>query len=126
MMLPLMLSEGFHKRDIPLERIVEICSYNTANVHGLPNKGDVRVGYDGDLVIVDLNKKVRVSQDILHGRSDFTLYEGWEITGWPTMTILRGEVIAEEGDIVGKPGFGRVIRCIPHNLRKSYSQSSYA
>lgn len=112
-MLPLMLSEGFHRRGLPLERIVEVCSYNTARIHGIPNKGDLAVGYDADVVLVDMKKEVKLSTDILHGASDFTLYEEWQVKGWPIMTILRGNVIVEEGSMVGKPGLGQVVACRP-------------
>ena len=113
-LLPVMLSEGVKKGRIPLEKVVEICCYNPARVFGLyPRKGTISVGSDGDLTIVDLDKKVKVTPDVLHSAADFTIYDGWEMKGWPVMTICRGNVVMEEGEIVGKPGTGRFIKSLP-------------
>jgi dihydropyrimidinase len=71
------------------------CESN-AKVFGLfPKKGVIRVGSDGDMVIVDLNKKATVKPDMLYTSSGWSIYEGWEFTGWPVMTIVRGNVVAE-------------------------------
>ncbi len=109
-MLPVLLFEGVTKKRISLERVAEVSSMNTAKAFGLyPKKGTIAVGSDADLVIVDMNKKVKVGPEILRGEADFTLYDGKTFTGWPTMTILRGNVTMEEGQIVGKAGMGRYL-----------------
>ena len=108
--LPVMLSEGVNKGKISLEKLVEIACYNNAKQYALlPRKGTISVGSDADIVIVDLNKKVKVTAEKLHYISDFTPYEGWEITGWPVLTMVRGKVVMEEGKIVGEPGYGKYI-----------------
>jgi len=115
MILPVMLSEGVNKRQLPLEKVAEVCSYNTAKIFGIfPEKGTIAVGSDADMVIVDLNKKVKVTPDVLHTPPelcDWTIYDGWEFTGWPVATILRGNVIVEDGKIVGKPGNAKWLHC---------------
>jgi dihydropyrimidinase len=112
MILPVMLSEGVHKGRISLEKLVQVCSHNVARVFGLyPQKGDIAVGFDADLVIVDLYKKIKVTLDVLHSSVDWNIYEGWEFTGWPIMTILLGQVVMEDGKITGAPGIGRYIPC---------------
>lgn len=63
LLLPLMLSEGFWKRGLPLPSIADLCSSNPARIFNLPRKGAIEVGYDGDLVIVDLDKEVEVSPE---------------------------------------------------------------
>ena len=109
-MLPVMLSEGVNKGRISLEKLVEIACYNNAKQFGLlPRKGTIGIGSDADIVIVDLNKKVKVTASKLHYISDFTPYEGWEITGWPVLTMVRGKVVMEDGEIVGNPGYGEYI-----------------
>ena len=76
-LLPVMLSEGFHKRGIPLEKIVEVTSYNAARIFGLfPRKGTIAVGSDADFTIVDINKKVKVRPELLKSSSDFSLFDG--------------------------------------------------
>ena len=105
-----MLSEGVNKGRITLEKLVEICCVNNAKAMGIyPRKGVIQVGSDADLVIVDLNKKVRLSAKSLHQFSDYCLYEGWEVKGYPVLTMLRGNIIAENGKLLAKPGLGRYL-----------------
>jgi D-hydantoinase len=109
--LPIMLSEGVGKGRMTLERVVEVCCYNPAKKYGLtPQKGTIAVGSDADLVIVDLEKKLKVEGKNLYTQAaGFYNYEGWEFKGWPVMTILRGNVIMEGGKVTGPPGFGKFI-----------------
>src|SRR3972149_3149971 len=93
-MLPVLLSEGVNKGRITLERLVEVCSYNTARIFNLyPRKGTIAVSSDADLTIVDLHKKVKVRPELLHSESDFTLYDGWTMEGWPILTMVRGKIV---------------------------------
>jgi dihydropyrimidinase len=99
MMLPVMLTHGVHEGRITLERLVQVCCENPAKIFGLyPKKGDIRVGSDADFVVVDLSREVKVGKDHLNTRAGWSLMEGKTYTGWPIMTILRGEVIAEWRD----------------------------
>ena len=94
--MQVMLSLGVNQGRISLERMVEACCESNAKVFGLfPKKGVIRVGSDGDMVIVDLNKRATVKPDMLYTSSGWSIYEGWEFTGWPVMTIVRGNVVAE-------------------------------
>lgn len=108
MILPVMLSEGVNKDRISLEKLVEVCCQNPAKAFGLyPRKGTLSVGSDADIVTVDLNKKVKWTAELSPSVCDWSIYEGWEFKGWPVMTILRGNVITEEGAIIVTPGVGR-------------------
>ncbi len=109
-LLPVMLSEGVNKGRISLERLVEVCCENTARSFGLyPKKGAISIGSDADFVIVDLNKSKRLTPDMVHIGTGFSIFEGSELKGWPVMTILRGNVMVEwpEGapgpKVVGQP-----------------------
>jgi dihydroorotase-like cyclic amidohydrolase len=111
--LPVMLNDGVNRGRISLLRMVQVCSENTARIFGLyPKKGVIAPGSDADLVVVDLDRKVKVTSDMVHSSAGWTLWEGREMKGWPVMTMLRGKVIAEwvdEGkrpEITSKP-FGR-------------------
>jgi len=107
-MLPVMLSEGVNKGRLSLQKVVEACCYNPAKIYGLaPRKGTIAVGSDADLVLVDLKKTVTVKNENLHSQSDFCVYEGWRMTGWPVATWLRGEMIMKDNKILAKPGIGR-------------------
>jgi dihydropyrimidinase len=108
--LPIMLSEGVNKGRLTLEKLVEVCSSNNAKAMGIyPQKGTIRIGSDADLVIVDLNKKVKLSAETDHQYSDSCIYEGWEVTGYPVLTMLRGHVVMQDGKLLAQPGAGRYL-----------------
>lgn len=107
--LPVLLSEGVNKGRMTLSRLVEIVCRNNARVFGLwPRKGVLQPGADADLVVVDLDKTVTVKAKDLFHISDFTLYEGRALKGWPVLTVVGGRVVMEEGEIVSEPA-GRFV-----------------
>jgi len=98
LMVPSLLTEGL-RRGVPLTRLVELVTSSPARFHGLyGKKGDLLPGFDGDITIVDLKETRKVKADALHSAQDFTPYEGVELRGWPTTTILRGEVVFDGGE----------------------------
>jgi dihydropyrimidinase len=102
-MLPVLLSEGVNKNRIGIERIAEVTSYNTARIFGLyPKKGTIQPGSDADLTIVDLNLEKTVTPELLHSYSDYTIYDGWKLRGWPVMTIVRGNIIMQDGQVANE------------------------
>jgi dihydropyrimidinase len=106
-MLPLILSEGVNEGRISLDRAVEVTSTDTAKAWNLyPKKGTIRVGSDADLVVVDLDETKTVTPELLQGGADYSIYEGRDVTGWPTHTVVRGQVAFAEGEVVGEKGFG--------------------
>lgn len=107
--MPALISEGYLKRGIPLTTIAQVLSTNAAQVFQLPGKGEIKVGYDADLAIVDMNWERTITPE-LFGCSDFSIYEGMTWKGWPRYTIGRGEIIQKNGIIVAKPGRGKYIR----------------
>lgn len=110
-MLPVLFSEGVAKGRIPVERFVEITSTNPARLFGLyPGKGTIAVGSDADLVLWAPEERRTIRNDMLLSRAGFSLFEGWEVTGWPHLTIRRGDVVYEEGRITAQPGSGRLLR----------------
>jgi D-hydantoinase len=110
MLLPIMLSEGYHKGRVSLEKIAYILSTNNARVWGMyPEKGTIEVGSDADFAIVDIDKKMVVTPEYMQSFADWGLYDGWEVTGWPTMTIVRGETVMQDGKIIGREGYGQYI-----------------
>lgn len=113
MILPVLLSEGVNKRGLPMERVVEVSSYNPARYFGIyPKKGTISVGSDADIVIVDLNKEVTWRAGMSPSNCDWSIYEGWRFKGWPILTMVRGKVVMEDGKITAEPGYGRYIpRC---------------
>ena len=110
LILPIMITEGVRKNRISLEKVVRLCSYNTAKIFGLfPKKGNLKVGSDADLLIVDLKKTVKFKPDILPSVADFSPYEGMDLVGWPQLTMVRGNIIVKDGQVIGHPGIGDYI-----------------
>jgi dihydropyrimidinase len=109
--VPLMFSEGVMRGRISPNRFVEIVSTAPARIMGLyPQKGRIAPGSDGDVVIMDPDHRRTVTHSMLHENVDFTPYEGMDIQGWPIITIVRGQVVAIDGEFVGKKGYGRFIK----------------
>ena len=107
--LPVLLSEGVNKQRITVEQAAAVSSENVAKVFGLwPHKGAVAPGADADLVLVDLDRDVTVAPELFH--LDYVLYDGWQMKGWPTLTMVRGQVVMEEGEITAEHGVGRYVR----------------
>ena len=111
---PMLFSEGVLKGRIPLERFVDVTATAPARIFGLlPRKGDIAVGADADLVLWDPKETREISANRLFTRTGFSLYEGWKVTGWPRMTLRRGEIAFADGEIVARPGTGELIpRCL--------------
>jgi dihydropyrimidinase len=105
--LPIFFSEGVAKGRISPEQFVALTSTNHARMYGLyPKKGTIAVGADADLTLWDPNRRETIRQEILHHGADYTPWEGFAVTGWPVTTICRGEVVAEDGRLVGARGHG--------------------
>lgn len=108
--LPLMLSEGVNKGRITLEKLVEVCCYNNARAYGLyPRKGTITPGSDADLILIDLDLEREVAPDRLHSAADYTPWAGWKLKGWPTLTMVRGQIVMKGGEIVARPGTGKFL-----------------
>ncbi|MDG5776778.1 amidohydrolase family protein [Haloarculaceae archaeon H-GB2-1] len=106
-LLPLVLSEGVAEGRISLERAAAVTSANNAKAYDLyPKKGAIRVGSDADLVVVDLDETRTVTPDLLQSAADYSMYEGREVTGWPTQTVVRGELAFDDGEVLADPGYG--------------------
>jgi len=104
--LPLMLN-AVNKDMIGLERLVEVFSTNPAMMNGLyPMKGDLMLGSDADIVIADMNMPFHIKGENLKTIQKITPYEGMKGTGMPIMTLVRGQVVYEDGQVIGKPGYG--------------------
>jgi len=110
-MFPVLVTEGYHRRGIPLERIAELSSANPAIAHNLyPKKGAIAVGSDADFAVVDLDSEKTVTLENLHTAQQFSPELGMTFKGWTETTILRGEVIFHQGEVVGQPGYGEYVK----------------
>ncbi len=110
-LLPMLYSEGVRRGRLALQRFVEVTSTNAAKLFGLyPRKGTVAVGSDADLVIFDPTLTRTVSNEMLKSNVDYSVYEGWEVTGWPVLTLRRGEIVFRDDKVVGRPGSGVLLQ----------------
>lgn len=110
-MLPVLLTEGVHKRGLPLPSLVRMLSGNPARIFGVyPQKGSLQPGADADLVVVDLDKEWTLSADQLFYKNKHSAYVGYTFKGSVERTILRGVTIFQAGEIKAQPGYGRPIR----------------
>ncbi len=110
-MLPMLYSEGVRTGRISLSRFVEVTSTNAAKLFGLyPRKGTIAVGSDADIAIFDPELTRTVTADMLKSNADYSVYEGWSVTGWPILTLRRGEVVFRDDTVVGSPGSGELVR----------------
>jgi dihydropyrimidinase len=108
--LPVLLSEGYHKGRLSLQRIAQIYSATPARLFDLgAAKGDVAVGCDADLSLVDLAHEHVVDPVELGSYSDYSPYQGWTLKGWPVRTIVRGVTVMQDHRITGPAGHGRYI-----------------
>lgn len=94
--LALMLTEGHHRRGMPLPQISAVTSYNAAQRFGLPNKGRVAVGYDADLALVDVDAEYVLNAEDLRYRHKISPYVGMTLRGHVKHTIVGGKIVHED------------------------------
>ncbi|MDB5074929.1 MAG: allB, partial [Chloroflexi bacterium] len=101
--LPLMLN-AVRNGLLDLTRCVEVMTSAPARIYGMyPRKGAITVGSDADLVLVDLDNKFTISNREIHTPNHLTPFDGVEVYGVPVVTLIRGQVVAEDGKTVGPP-----------------------
>lgn len=110
--MPILFSEGVGKGRIDLNRFVALTATDPAKMYGLyPRKGTIAIGSDADIAVWDPHRQVTVSNSMLHHDVDYTPYEGMQLTGWPVLTLSRGEIIWRDGEVLGTPGRGQFLPC---------------
>ncbi|MGY2895200.1 dihydropyrimidinase [Deinococcus sp. UYEF24] len=107
----LMFTYGVSRGGLSLNRFVDALSTRPAKLFGLyPRKGAVEVGSDADLVVYDPAYRGQISASSTHMNVDYSAFEGWELDGRPDVVTVRGQVAAEQGQFVGEPGRGQLLR----------------
>ena len=109
-MYPVLLSEGFHKRGLPLERIADLAAGEPARRVGLaPRKGAIALGADADLAVVDPEREITIAPELLLSAQPYTPFAGLRVRGWVSHTVLGGHVVYADGRALGTPT-GRYLR----------------
>lgn len=99
-----MMLNGVKENRITFERLIEVMCKNPAKIFGIKNKGDIAVGYDGDLVIIDINDNSPIKDDKVITKANWTPYENCTRGGRVLTTILRGEIVYNKGNFNGIHG----------------------
>ena len=95
------------KGRISLQDFVALSATNHAKLYGLyPRKGSIAIGADADIALWDPARRVTITQALMHHGSDYTPYEGLEVTGWPVTTMVRGRVVFDQGAVAADAGYG--------------------
>jgi allantoinase len=117
-LLPLMYSEGVTGGHISLSALARVVSETPARTFGLfPGKGALLPGSDADLVILDPEKRWTVRSEEMNSSAGWTPYEGMEVKGKVETTVVRGEIVFSQGELLGKKGSGRFVK--PVNAQKA-------
>lgn len=108
--LPLLL-DAVHRGHLTLERLAEIFSTSPARIFGLyPMKGAIQVGSDADLAVVDPNRRQTLRNEDMLSKCGWSSWDGREVVGATRHTLVRGEFVYRDGQVVGRPGHGRHAR----------------
>ena len=110
-MLSLVYDGGVNGGWLSLPRLVRVMCENPARIFGLyPQKGTLCEGSDADLVLFDPSKRQTITHATQHSEASYTAYEGRKILGKPVLTMQRGEILVEQGELTARPGRGRFLR----------------
>lgn len=101
-LLPLMLNV-VNDEGMTIEEMVEKCCKKPAEIFRIQNKGKIEVGYDADLVVVDMDLEKKVAKENLFTKCGWSPYEGTLLKGWPIKTFVNGELVFEDGQFVAGP-----------------------
>ncbi|HZE47326.1 MAG TPA: dihydroorotase [Xanthobacteraceae bacterium] len=107
-LVPLML-DHVNAGKLTLQRFVDLTSAGPNRLFGIAGKGRIAVGYDADFTIVDLKRRATITDAGVGSRAGWTPYDGVTVTGWPVGTVVRGQRVMWEGEVV-TPGRGEAMR----------------
>ena len=101
-LLPIML-DHVNNGNLSLFKLCQLISTNPAKLYKVINKGEIKLNNDADLTIIDLNKEVKIKDDMMANKSGWTPFNNKNVKGWPIMTIVNGNIVMRDGELIGKP-----------------------
>ncbi len=107
--LPLLLTEVSNGR-LKITDLVRLTSKKPAEILNLKNRGCLKEGNWADIVVVDMKRKYKINASNFQSKTKFSPFHGWKIKGEPIKTFVNGQLVMEEGEIVGRPGTGQIVR----------------
>ncbi len=109
--LPILWTYGVRAGRISPNQFVALTSTNPAKIFGIyPRKGSIIPGSDADIVVWDPDRSLKYGIAYAHHRTDYNLFEGWELVGYPEKVFLRGSLIVDQGRWLGKAGMGQYLQ----------------
>jgi dihydroorotase-like cyclic amidohydrolase len=97
-MIPVLYTPGVLKKRLSLQRMVDVACSSPSKIFGLDHcKGAIKIGMDADIVVLDTKTRRRVRAEELHSKCGWTQFEGKIMSGFPKATVLRGNVLQEDG-----------------------------
>jgi dihydroorotase len=99
-LVPVMLDHVNEGR-LTLERFVDLTATGPARIYNVARKGRIALGYDGDFTIVDMKAKKTITNDMMASKCGWTPFDGMKVTGWPTATVIRGNIVMRDGEALG-------------------------
>jgi len=107
-LVPIMLDHVNAGR-LSLERMVDLLCAGPARVYNVAGKGRISTGYDADFTLVDMKRQRRIEESWIVSPCGWTPFAGMPITGWPVATIIRGQVVMQEDEVIGQP-LGKLVK----------------
>lgn len=115
--LPILWTYGVCAGRITPNQFVALTSTNPAKIFGIyPQKGALLPGSDADIVIWDMEQRLTYGVEVAQHRTDYNLFEGWELVGFPEKVFLRGNLIVDQGKWYGKAGMGKYLHRKPGQI----------
>ena len=110
-LMPMLYSEGVAAGRISLDQFVALTSANAARIFGLyPRKGAIAAGSDADIALWDPGHRRTIDGTRMQSLSGYSVYDGWQVQGWPRFVVRRGQVVLADGQITARPGDGEWLR----------------
>ena len=109
-LVPIMLDHVNAGR-LSLARMVDLMCAGPARVYGVVGKGRLAAGYDGDFTLVDMKRQRRIEESWIAAPCGWTPFAGMQVTGWPIATIIRGQIVMRDDEVLGAPS-GKLVKFI--------------
>lgn len=108
-MLSLMLTQ-VNKHRLAISDLVQLTSEKPAEIFHIRDRGGMRAGCFADLVVVDMKQEHTIDASRFHSKAKFSPFDGWKVKGKAVKTFVNGQLVMDEGEIVGKPETGQIVR----------------
>jgi dihydroorotase-like cyclic amidohydrolase len=99
-----------NKGSLSIQDLVRLMAENPAKIFGFKEKGFLKEGFSADITVVDLHREGIIDPSKFYSKAKYSPFDGWQVKGLPVKTFVNGLLVMDEGEIIAKPGVGKVIR----------------